>query len=79
MTTLPDNQLKYLLGQSCNAGSRIFVQEGIYDEFLTEFTKVTKELVTATGDPFDPSTKHGPQVSQIQFDVRIFLVRLQYS
>ncbi|KAG6837020.1 hypothetical protein H0H93_016227 [Arthromyces matolae] len=57
------------MGQSCVAGSRIFVQEGIYDQFLTKFTDLTKRLAAATGDPFDVGTLHGPQVSQLQFDV----------
>ncbi|KAG5715104.1 Aldehyde dehydrogenase [Termitomyces sp. T112] len=56
------------MGQSCTAGSRIFVQEGIYDEFLAKFTAIAKSLAAATGDPFGIGTKHGPQVSQVQFD-----------
>ncbi|KAG7447971.1 aldehyde dehydrogenase [Guyanagaster necrorhizus] len=56
------------MGQNCNAGSRIFVQEGIYDKFLPMFTHAARSLQSATGDPFHPSTKHGPQVSQTQFD-----------
>ncbi|KAF9468329.1 putative 1-pyrroline-5-carboxylate dehydrogenase [Collybia nuda] len=54
------------MGQVCCAGSRIFVQEGIYDEFLQKFRDVAKSL--KTGDLFDPTTNHGPQVSKIQFD-----------
>ena len=56
-------------GQSCVAGSRIFVQEGIYDEFLKKFTATAAHLASKTGDPFDQGTEHGPQVSQVQFDV----------
>ncbi|KIJ92760.1 hypothetical protein K443DRAFT_685075 [Laccaria amethystina LaAM-08-1] len=56
------------MGQCCTAGSRIFIQEGIYDEFLKKFTAITKYLGDTTGDPFTPGTQHGPQVSQIQFD-----------
>lgn len=51
------------------AGSRIYIQEGVYEEFLTRFTEVAKALGAAAGDPFTPGTEHGPQVSQIQFDV----------
>jgi acyl-CoA reductase-like NAD-dependent aldehyde dehydrogenase len=54
----------------CSAGSRIFVQEGIYDEFLAAFTEAAKAIGAATGDPFAEGTRHGPQVSQTQFDVR---------
>ncbi|KAJ7800797.1 aldehyde dehydrogenase [Mycena olivaceomarginata] len=56
------------MGQSCISGTRIFVQEGIYDEFIQKFTAIVKGLGQATGDPFDSNTRHGPQVSQTQFD-----------
>ena len=53
------------------AGSRIFVQEGIYDQFLKIFTGVAADLAVNTGDPFATGSKHGPQVSKVQFDVRL--------
>ncbi|KAE9386471.1 aldehyde dehydrogenase [Gymnopus androsaceus JB14] len=53
-------------GQACCAGSRIFVQAGIYDEFLTKFTEKTKSL--KVGDPFETDSYQGPQVSKIQYD-----------
>ncbi|EPQ61365.1 aldehyde dehydrogenase [Gloeophyllum trabeum ATCC 11539] len=53
-------------GQACCAGSRIFVQEGIYQEFLTRFTEKAKSL--KIGDPFEPDAYQGPQVSQTQYD-----------
>ncbi|KAI6042822.1 aldehyde dehydrogenase [Pisolithus marmoratus] len=53
-------------GQSCIAGSRIFVQEGIYDEFLKRFTEKTQSI--KVGDPFASDTFQGPQVSKIQYD-----------
>ncbi|KAJ6587570.1 aldehyde dehydrogenase [Mycena vulgaris] len=53
---------------SCVAGSRIFVQEAIYPQFMEKFTALAKGLGSATGDPFSHTTQHGPQVSQIQFD-----------
>ncbi|KAF9218125.1 aldehyde dehydrogenase [Gyrodon lividus] len=53
-------------GQTCCAGSRIFVQEGIYDEFLRRFTEKARSL--KVGDPFAPDTWQGPQVSEIQFN-----------
>ncbi|KAF7335648.1 Aldehyde dehydrogenase 5 [Mycena venus] len=56
------------MGQSCVAGTRIFIQEGIYPQFIEKFTALVKGLGQATGDPFAPTTKHGPQVSQVQFD-----------
>jgi len=56
------------MGQSCTAGSRIFVQEGIYDQFLSTFTAIAAELGKKTGDPFKEGIEHGPQVSKVQFD-----------
>ncbi|KAF9238213.1 putative 1-pyrroline-5-carboxylate dehydrogenase [Melanogaster broomeanus] len=53
-------------GQNCCAGSRIFVQEGVYDEFLKQFTK--EALAIKVGDPFAGDTYQGPQVSEIQFN-----------
>ena len=59
------------MGQACTAGSRIFVQEGIYDTFVVAFTEAAKGLREVTGDPFALETQHGPQVSKVQFDVRV--------
>lgn len=42
-------------GQVCLAGSRLYVQEGIYDEFLARY-KVAAEALVA-GDPKDPATE----------------------
>lgn len=53
-------------GQCCSAGSRVYVQEGIYDKFVEAFKARAKKNVV--GDPFDPKTFQGPQVSQLQFD-----------
>ena len=53
-------------GQCCSAGSRIYVQEGIYEKFLERFKERTK--ANKVGDPFAKDTFQGPQVSQLQFD-----------
>ncbi|PHH88860.1 hypothetical protein CDD83_6960 [Cordyceps sp. RAO-2017] len=53
-------------GQCCCAGTRIFVQEGIYDKFLEAFKKRASQ--NKVGDPFDEKTFQGPQVSQLQYD-----------
>jgi len=53
-------------GQCCCAGSRIYVQEGIYDKFIQKFKERTAK--NAVGDPQHPDTFQGPQVSQLQFD-----------
>lgn len=42
------------------ASSRIFVQEGIHDIIVNKMAEKAKNWVI--GDPFDPSTRHGPQV-----------------
>lgn len=61
-------------GQVCCAGSRIFVQAGIYDEFLKRFTAKAQSI--KVGDPFGKGIDQGPQVSKIQYDVCIsFSVR----
>jgi aldehyde dehydrogenase (NAD+) len=53
-------------GQCCCAGSRIYVQEGIYDKFLQRFKE--RAQANVVGDPFAADTFQGPQVSQLQFD-----------
>jgi aldehyde dehydrogenase (NAD+) len=53
-------------GQCCCAGSRVFVEEKIYDEFVEKSgARARKRTV---GDPFDAKTEQGPQVDQTQFD-----------
>ena len=52
-------------GQCCCAGSRIYVQEDIYDKFVEKFTARAKKNVV--GDPFEAKTIQGPQVSELQF------------
>ncbi|KAM5434269.1 aldehyde dehydrogenase (NAD(P)(+)) ald5 [Microsporum ferrugineum] len=56
----------YNHGQCCCAGSRILVQEGIYDKFLARFKERANQ--NKVGDPFKPDTFQGPQISQLQFD-----------
>jgi acyl-CoA reductase-like NAD-dependent aldehyde dehydrogenase len=49
-------------GQSCACGSRVFVQDEIYDEFsrrLVSYIEAAK-----VGDPFDPETIVGPVVTE---------------
>ncbi|KAF2202700.1 aldehyde dehydrogenase [Delitschia confertaspora ATCC 74209] len=53
-------------GQCCCAGSRVYVQESIYDKFIERFKARAQK--NAVGDPFHPETFQGPQVSQLQFD-----------
>lgn len=53
-------------GQVCASGSRLYVQESIYDKFMEAFTERTKRL--RVGDPLDPDTQLGPQVSKQQLE-----------
>jgi aldehyde dehydrogenase (NAD+) len=53
-------------GQCCCAGSRLFVEERVHEQFVHKvLERVKKQKV---GDPFDPDTTQGPQVSQEQMD-----------
>lgn len=49
-------------GQRCTAGSRILVQETIYDDFVAKFAARAKNL--KVGDPQDPDTIIGPLISR---------------
>ena len=53
-------------GQCCCAGSRVFVEEKIYDEFVEKSGARARNRTV--GDPFDPKTDQGPQIDQAQFD-----------
>jgi len=53
-------------GEVCCAGSRIFVEEKIHDEFVSRLADRARRR--KVGDPFDPTTEQGAQVSKEQFD-----------
>src|SRR5271154_4996976 len=53
-------------GQCCCAGSRLFVEEKAYDEFVER--SVARAKKRTVGNPFDQKTEQGPQVDQDQFD-----------
>ena len=53
-------------GQCCCAGSRLFVEEKAYDEFVERSGARAK--ARTVGDPFDPTTEQGPQVDDIQME-----------
>lgn len=53
-------------GEICVASSRVYVQEGIYEEFEKKLVEKAKAWVV--GDPFDPAVRQGPQVNKKQFD-----------
>ncbi|RSM91655.1 5-carboxymethyl-2-hydroxymuconate semialdehyde dehydrogenase [Kibdelosporangium aridum] len=52
-------------GQVCLAGSRLFVQRGVYDEFLSRFTAAADAMVL--GDPSRQQTALGPLASEKHF------------
>ena len=51
-------------GQVCCAGSRIFVQEGIYDDFVAKVKEKFAKI--KIGDPLDPNTQMGSQIDEKQ-------------
>ncbi|MGE3822096.1 MAG: aldehyde dehydrogenase family protein [Isosphaeraceae bacterium] len=53
-------------GQCCCAGSRLFVEEKVYDAMVDRLAEKSKGR--KVGDPFDPETEQGPQVDKTQFD-----------
>jgi succinate-semialdehyde dehydrogenase/glutarate-semialdehyde dehydrogenase len=46
-------------GQSCTAGERVLVQEGVHDEYLARLRDAIGREIRL-GDPFDPDTTMGP-------------------
>ncbi|MCS6924801.1 MAG: aldehyde dehydrogenase [Candidatus Binatia bacterium] len=48
-------------GQSCVAGSRLLLQESVYDRFLERLLAAVAQL--KVGDPLDPTTDFGPLIS----------------
>jgi 5-carboxymethyl-2-hydroxymuconic-semialdehyde dehydrogenase len=55
-----------LNGERCTAGSRIFIQESVYAEFVDEFAARAKRLIV--GDPSDPKTQVGSMITQQHYD-----------
>ena len=53
-------------GQSCCAGSRVFVEETIYDQFVEK--SIARAAKRVVGDPFDPSTELGLWWIRTQFE-----------
>jgi acyl-CoA reductase-like NAD-dependent aldehyde dehydrogenase len=53
-------------GQSCTAGSRLFVHQDIFDSFIERFTTKLRQLTV--GDPLDEASDIGAIVNRKQFD-----------
>ncbi|HCE39672.1 MAG: 5-carboxymethyl-2-hydroxymuconate semialdehyde dehydrogenase [Alcanivorax sp.] len=55
-----------LNGERCTAGSRIFIQESVYDEFVKKFAERAKKL--KVGDPENPDTQVGSMITQQHYE-----------
>lgn len=51
-------------GQVCSAGSRIFIQEKVLDDFMNRLTDSFNDV--RVGDPLDPETQMGAQINETQ-------------
>jgi betaine-aldehyde dehydrogenase len=67
----------YSTGQVCSNGTRVFVQKGIKDAFLTRLTERLSGAVI--GDPLDPATNFGPMVSDRQRGIVENYIRIGQS
>ncbi len=56
----------YNKGEVCAAGSRLFLEEKVHDEFMSKLTERVKGL--KVGDPLDKATRMGPVVSKHQME-----------
>ncbi|PIK57616.1 putative aldehyde dehydrogenase, mitochondrial, partial [Apostichopus japonicus] len=59
-------------GQCCTAGSRNFVEDAIYDEFVERSVERAKQRTV--GNPFDPCNEQGPQIDAEQFSKILSLI-----
>lgn len=56
----------YHQGQACDSGTRLLVQDGIYDAFMTKFAERINAI--KIGDPADIATGYGPVINEKQFN-----------
>ena len=56
----------YNKGEVCAAGSRLFLEQSIHDEFMAKLSDKVKSL--KVGDPMDRATRMGPVVSKAQME-----------
>lgn len=59
----------YSSGQVCSNGTRVFVQSGIKEAFLTRLSERLDSAVI--GDPMDEATTFGPMVTAAQRDIAL--------
>jgi len=53
-------------GQVCTCVERLYIHEGVYDQFMDKFLPQVKSLIV--GDPMDPATQMGPKCNQREID-----------
>ncbi|KAJ0704316.1 putative aldehyde dehydrogenase domain, aldehyde/histidinol dehydrogenase [Helianthus annuus] len=70
---LAHDALFFNQGQCCCAGSRTFVHEHVYDEFVEKAKALALKRVV--GDPFRKGVEQGPQVDSEQFDKILKYIR----
>ncbi|KAK5995401.1 ALDH-E1 [Cladobotryum mycophilum] len=58
--------LQFNSGQICVSNSRVYVQKGVFSQFLEIFAQKFPDV--KIGSPFDKETNFGPQVDKFQFD-----------
>lgn len=64
--------LFFNMGQCCCAGSRTYVEEKIYDEFVERSAERAKNRTV--GNPFDLQTEQGPQIDDDQYKKILSLI-----
>ncbi|MQM18468.1 hypothetical protein Taro_051460 [Colocasia esculenta] len=60
-------------GQCCCSGSRTFVHEHVYDEFVEKAKE--RALKRTVGDPFRKGVEQGPQIDEKQFNKTLDYIR----
>jgi acyl-CoA reductase-like NAD-dependent aldehyde dehydrogenase len=64
-------------GEICLCGSRIFVHQGIYEDFLKRFVELTSAVVV--GDPKESTTDMGPLVSKQHLEKVLHFIEIAKS
>jgi acyl-CoA reductase-like NAD-dependent aldehyde dehydrogenase len=60
-------------GEVCNAGSRVLVHRKAHERFVSELAERARAMIV--GDPLDPATEMGAQISRRQLDTILGYVR----
>lgn len=64
-------------GQACVAGTRLLVQDSIYERFVDQVLAVLR--TPRMGDPMDPATQLGPMCTRFQYDKVLGYIALAKS